>query len=397
MLLSPTEPVCSCSGAGDNPAPAGQERSFLSVLPARVEQASEPPPPPKHAARLTVEDYVQGVRRGDRGILARAITLIESSSGEHQARAQKVLQKLLPYSGGARRIGITGVPGVGKSTLIEAFGCHLCDQGLKVAVLTVDPSSTRSGGSILGDKTRMEQLCRRSNAFIRPSPSGRTLGGVARKTRETILLCEAAGFNVIIVETVGVGQSEVTVRSMVDFFLLLILPGAGDELQGIKKGIVEQADAILVTKADGENRFRAEQAKQEYGTALHYLTPPTPGWPTTVALSSALTGEGIAEFWQTVLRYYAELEPRGVIQGRRREQSLHWLHDLIRETIESRFYHHERVRQARTEIESALLRGDMTAPQAARALLSLADLPGPATPTPPLGGEGAHSNPPPHV
>jgi len=371
MSSSDPDPACGSAG-GDDPAEANPERSYLSVLPAELPASPTPAPPAKRAARLTVEDYVHGVRRGDRGILARAITLIESSSSDHQARAQKVIQALLPHTGRAYRVGITGVPGVGKSTFIEAFGCHLCELGHKVAVLAVDPSSTKSGGSILGDKTRMEHLCRRPEAFIRPSPSGKTLGGVARKTRETMLLCEAAGFDVILIETVGVGQSEVTVRSMVDFFLLLILPGAGDELQGIKKGIVEQADAILVTKADGQNRFRAEQARQEYGTALHYLAPSTPGWTTPVALSSAVTGEGIPEFWQSVLKYYRELEPQGVIAARRQEQSLQWFHDLIRESLESRFYHQEPVRRARGEIETALIRGEMTAPQAALTLLGLA-------------------------
>jgi LAO/AO transport system kinase len=320
---------------------------------------------------LAIEDYVQGVREGNRTVLARAITLIESSSAEHQNRAQKVLQKLLPRTAKARRIGITGAPGVGKSTFIEAFGLHLCGLGLKVAVLAVDPSSNRSGGSILGDKTRMEQLCRHPGAFIRPSPAGKTLGGVARKTRETMLLCEAAGFDVIIVETVGVGQSEVAVRSMVDFFLLLILPGAGDELQGIKKGIVENADAVLVTKADGVNQLKAEQARQEYATALHYLMPATPQWQPPVAVCSALNGTGISEFWQLAGRFFAELEPAGIVAARRREQSAQWLHDLIREELEARFYHHGPVRQARAEVEAAVLRGELTAPQAAQMLLNL--------------------------
>jgi LAO/AO transport system kinase len=371
MHLSAPENVGSCSGGGDFPPPPGQDRSFLSVLPAEAAQTSGPTEPPKRIRHLTVEDYVSGVRAGDRGVLARAITLIESSSAEHQQRAQKMLQKILPHTGCARRIGITGVPGVGKSTFIETFGTHLCKLGLKVAVLAVDPSSTRSGGSILGDKTRMENLCRHPNAFIRPSPSGRTLGGVARKTRETMLLCEAAGFDVLLIETVGVGQSEVAVRSMVDFFLLLILPGAGDELQGIKKGIVEQVDAVLVTKADGD-RMRAEHARMEYTTALHYMAPVTPHWTPSVQLSSALTGEGIPECWQLVQRFYNELEPLKVIQQRRQEQAQSWMLDLIREDLESRFYHYSPVKKARPQIEAALLRGEITAPQAAQALLALA-------------------------
>jgi LAO/AO transport system kinase len=364
---------------GVEPLP-GQGRSFLSVLPAQA-PAPAAVTVPRRATRLGTDDYVRGVLAGDRSILARAITLIESSSAEHQTRAQKVLQRLLPHSGKARRIGITGVPGVGKSTFIETFGGQLCRQGLKVAVLAVDPSSTRSGGSILGDKTRMEQLCREPNSFIRPSPSGKTLGGVARKTRESMLLCEAAGFDVIIIETVGVGQSEVAVRSMVDFFLLLILPGAGDELQGIKKGIVEQADAILVTKADGANTLKANQAKQEYATALHYLSPATPQWHPPVELCSALTGEGIDAVWKLALRFYQELEPAGIIAGRRHQQALHWLHDLIRDDLESRFYSHPAVRQARADLEAALLRGELTAPQAAHTLLGLAsESHGPGTP-----------------
>lgn len=369
---SPEPEVPGRAPEGFEPPP-GQARSFLSVLPAVLPEPPAAAPATRRAPRLTVEDYVRGVREGNRTVLARAITLIESSSTEHQARAQKVLQKLLPCTGKARRIGITGVPGVGKSTFIESFGLRLCELGLKVAVLAVDPSSNRSGGSILGDKTRMEQLCRHPNAFIRPSPAGKTLGGVARKTRETMLLCEAAGFDVIIVETVGVGQSEVAVRSMVDFFLLLILPGAGDELQGIKKGIVENADAVLVTKADGVNQLKAEQARQEYATALHYLAPATPRWQPPVAVCSALTGQGIGEFWQLVGRFYAELEPAGIITARRREQATQWLHDLIREELEARFYHCGPVRQARAEVEAALLRGELTAPQAAQILLGLAE------------------------
>ncbi len=222
----------------------------------------------------------------------------------HEAKAQEVLQRLLPHTGKARRIGITGVPGVGKSTFIEAFGCYLVEQADKLAVLTIDPTSTRSGGSILGDKTRMERLSRDPNAFIRPSPSGDSLGGVARRTRETMLLCEAAGFDTILVESVGVGQTEIALRSMVDFFLLLLLPGAGDELQGIKKGIVEMADVILINKADGENRLRAEQARAEQDAALHYLQSATPGMENGGAALLGLTGEGMPQIWE---RYRAFL------------------------------------------------------------------------------------------
>lgn len=346
-------------------------RVLPPVLPATPPTAQAAARP--KVRRLSVEDYVEGVRRGDRTLLARAITLIESSAAAHQATAQAVLRLLLPHTGRARRIGITGSPGVGKSTFIEAFGCHLCQQGLKVAVLAVDPSSNRVGGSILGDKTRMEQLCRHPNAFIRPSPSGKTLGGVARKTRETMLLCEAAGFDVVLVETVGVGQSEVAVRSMVDFFLLLLLPGAGDELQGIKKGIVENADAVLVTKADGPLRQRAEQTRQEYATALHYLAPATPPWKTPVAACSALTGAGIPEVWDMIQNFYALLEPPGMLRQLRQEQNRQWLEDLIREELEARFYRLPGISAARAQLEAALRRGEITPPQAAQELLARAE------------------------
>jgi len=223
--------------------------------------SDSPPSSHRRPRPMSVDDYVSGVRGGDRTVLARAITLIESDSPRHAAMAQDMVQQLLPFTGRAKRIGITGVPGVGKSTFIESLGCQLVDKGQKLAVLTIDPTSSRTGGSILGDKTRMERLCQLSNAFIRPSPSGLSLGGVARRTRETMLLCEAAGFDTILVETMGVGQGEIALRSMVDFFLLLLLPGAGDELQGIKKGIVEMADLVAINKSDGDNRLRAELAR----------------------------------------------------------------------------------------------------------------------------------------
>lgn len=342
-------------------------------------------------ARPTVGEYVDGVRRGDRAMLARTITLIESTSRAHEARAQEVLQQLLPATGTARRIGITGVPGVGKSTFIEALGCRLCARGHRVAVLAVDPSSTLSRGSILGDKTRMERLSREPNAFIRPSPSGGTLGGVARRTRETLLVCEAAGFDVVLVETVGVGQSEVTLRSMVDFFLLLLLPGAGDELQGIKRGIMEMADAVLIHKADGENRVRAEAARAEQAMALHAVSPPTPGWTPVVGLASALTGDGIDDCWAIVDRFYAAVTASGALAERRRGQLLAWFEDLVREEVLARFHRHPAVQMMRPEIERDLLRGELTAVRAARALLEahdqrpvLADGRTPAMPPPAL-------------
>lgn len=325
--------------------------------------------PARRPAQLSPEDYVRGVLGGDRGLLARAITLVESRSPLHEAQAQEVLQRLLPHTGKARRVGITGVPGVGKSTFIETFGCFLVDRGLKVAVLTVDPTSSRTGGSILGDKTRMEKLSRHPRAYIRPSPAGENLGGVARRTRESMLVCEAAGFDVLVLETVGVGQSEIAVRSMVDFFLLLMLPGAGDELQGIKKGIVEIADAVYVNKADGENRLRAQHAKAEQEAALHYQQSATPGWKTAVGLCSGLTGDGLPELWALIERFYAELEPKGVLARRRQQQALDWLSDLLRDELQRHFCQDSRVKQRLAELQPAILRGETTVVQAARDLL----------------------------
>ena len=324
---------------------------------------------PRRRRLLSPDEYVSGVLAGDRGVLARAITLVESTSPMHEAQAQEVLQRLLPHTGRAQRIGITGVPGVGKSTFIERFGCYLIEQGRKLAVLAIDPTSKRSGGSILGDKTRMEKLSQKPQAFIRPSPAGDNLGGVARRTRETLLLCEAAGFDTILVETVGVGQSETALRSMVDFFLLLLLPGAGEELQGIKKGIVEMADAVLINKADGDNRLRAEQAKAEQQNALHYLTGPTTDWTTEVALCSGLTGEGIPEAWQLIQRFFHQFEPNGVIVKRRQQQSLDWLFTLVQDELLRRFYHDPKIKGRLAELKQQLLRGDITAVRAAEDLL----------------------------
>lgn len=324
---------------------------------------------PRHPRRLTVDDYVAGVLAGDRAVLARAITLVESSARRHEAQAQEVLHRLLPHTGKAKRIGITGVPGVGKSTFIETFGCLLTDKGHKLAVLTIDPTSARSGGSILGDKTRMEKLSLAPNAFIRPSPAGDHLGGVARRTRETMLLCEAAGFDPILVESVGVGQTEIALRSMVDFFLLLLLPGAGDELQGIKKGIVEMADLVLINKADGDNRARAANAKADQDAALHYLQPATPGWKTEVALVSGLTGDGLPQTWERIKTFYAELEPKGVIAKRRQQQTLEWLQALIQDELRRRFERNPRVIAKLPELRAALLRGETTVVRAANALL----------------------------
>jgi len=325
---------------------------------------------PRTRAGLSVDDYVEGVLAGNRATLARAITLIESNSPLHEHQAQEVLRLLLPHTGKAKRVGITGVPGVGKSTFIESFGTMLVRARHKLAVLAIDPTSTRSGGSILGDKTRMERLSREPNAFIRPSPAGANLGGVARRTREAMLFCEAAGFDIILIETVGVGQSETALRSMVDFFLLLQLPGAGDELQAMKKGIVEMADLVLINKADGDNRPRAELARAEQDATLHYLQPVTPEWKTAVRLSSGLTGEGVTEAWEIIERFYRQLEPKGILARRRQQQALDWLGDLIQDELRRSFYHDPRVTEQLPATQAALLRGELTAVQAARKLLA---------------------------
>jgi len=274
-----------------------------------------------------------GIRSGDAVVLARAITLVESTAPRHAATAAHLMRLLLPHRNHSVRIGITGVPGVGKSTFIEAFGLYLCEQGHRVAVLAVDPTSVVSGGSILGDKTRMEKLSRHPSAYIRPSPSGGALGGVTRKTRETITLCEAAGYDVILIETVGVGQSEIAVRSVTDFFLLLALTGAGDELQGIKKGIVEMADAIAVTKADGDNTVAAEKLKIELSQVLQVLTPVTAGWKPEVLICSAIKGSGIAEIWSLVERFRSEMKSSGEWEARRLRQIEEGLMEFAREQV----------------------------------------------------------------
>lgn len=278
---------------------------------------------------MNTDSIVEGIGKGQLRALAKAITLIESRNPEHSKDAAVLLDKLLPNTGRSFRVGITGVPGVGKSTFIEALGMHLISLGHKVAVLAVDPSSQITGGSILGDKTRMEELCKEQNCFIRPSPSGDSLGGVARKTRETMLACEAAGYDVIIIETVGVGQSETTVASMVDFFLLLQLANAGDELQGIKKGVMEIADAIVVNKAEGENRPKAELAKQQYVNALHILRPKSMNWIVPVHLTSALHNEGIAEVWEMLLSFKQKMLETGEFDDKRKKQAVDWMWSML--------------------------------------------------------------------
>ncbi|MFH2052803.1 MAG: methylmalonyl Co-A mutase-associated GTPase MeaB [bacterium] len=318
---------------------------------------------------LGAGEYVDGVLAGDRMVLARAITLVESNAQAHQELAQEVLTALLPHRVEAVRLGITGVPGAGKSTLIETLGTSLTAAGHKVAVTAVDPSSSLSGGSILGDKTRMEKLAADPGAFIRPSPSGGTLGGVARKTRETVILFEAAGYDVILVETVGVGQSEIMVRSMVDFFLLVLISGAGDELQGIKKGVVEIADAILINKADGPGLLAARAAQAEFERILNYLRPATEGWRTRSLLSSARTGAGIAELWQVVGEFMTATRRSGVHAERRAQQERQWVRDLVREGLQTMFRDRPGLAETMVELEEEVAMGRLPATVAARRLL----------------------------
>jgi len=321
-------------------------------------------------AEKGIDYYVQGVIGGNRLVMAKTITLIESILPEHQETAQAVMDALLPHTGKAVRLGITGVPGAGKSTFIESFGTMLTEKGHRVAVLAVDPSSPRTGGSILADKTRMEKLSTNERAFIRPSPSGGTLGGVARKTRETMMICEAAGYDVILVETVGVGQSEVAVASMVDFFLVLMIAGAGDEIQGIKKGVLELADAIAVNKADGDNVERAKLARAQYETAMHLLSPPSPDWSTPVLLCSSLTGAGLEEIWETVLKHRKIMHDKGELERKRSEQSRLWMWALVKEGLEAWFAKNAQVVNLLPLIEKEVVNGKITATSGAARILS---------------------------
>jgi LAO/AO transport system kinase len=317
------------------------------------------------------ERLVRELRAGDRRALAKAITLVESTRPDHQAEAQRLLDQLLPDTGRAARIGITGVPGAGKSTFIEAFGLYLIGQGKRVAVLAVDPSSARSGGSILGDKTRMPRLSVAGEAFIRPSPSGGSLGGVARRTREAMLVCEAAGYDVVVVETVGVGQSETTVASMVDFFLVLMLPGAGDELQGIKKGIVEIADGLAINKSDGDNVGRAKHAAAEYRAALRLFRHTSPNWDPPVLTVSALEARGMNEVWDVVEEYRRKLGETGELAQKRREQQRAWFWSMLRDGLERHFLARPDVRQLVPELEAAVGEGRLTPTAASGRLLGL--------------------------
>lgn len=319
----------------------------------------------------SLDDLTAGVLAGNRAMVGRAITLVESRAPARQELAQELLHRLLPHAGEAHRVGITGVPGVGKSTFIESLGTRLTAAGNKVAVLAVDPTSSRTGGSILGDKTRMAALANDPNAFIRPSPSAGTLGGVARATRETIIVLEAAGYGVVLVETVGVGQSETTVADMVDFFLVLMLPGAGDELQGIKKGILELADMVAVNKADGDNRQRAVTAQREYRTALHILTPASPNWSPPVLTCAGLTGEGLDELWAEVEEHRRIFTETGERAAKRRDQQVRWMWAMLEDRMMSRLRAHPAVREALPGVEAAVAAGTLTPTGAVERLLRL--------------------------
>jgi LAO/AO transport system kinase len=345
-----------------------------------VNQGIEPPPVVnedsvkrflKHKKKrsISVQQYVDGILNGDITILSQAVTLVESSKPEHQEIAQEIIVKCLPFAGNSVRIGITGVPGVGKSTFIEAMGKHITAKGQKLAVLAIDPSSERTKGSILGDKTRMEDLSTDPLAYIRPSPSAGSLGGVARKTRETIVLCEAAGFSHIFIETVGVGQSETAVHSMVDFFLLLMLAGAGDELQGIKRGIMEMADAITINKADGNNIEKAGLARVQYMNALHLFPAPDSGWKPKVLTCSAYMKTGISEIWDTINEYLAHTKNNGYFQHKRNEQSKFWMYETINEQLRNDFYQNEQIIDLLKESEQKVLREEISSFVAARKLL----------------------------
>jgi LAO/AO transport system kinase len=324
---------------------------------------------PKRKPLPSASELVEGILKGDITMLSRAVTLVESLSPAHQTIAQEVIEKCLPYSGNSRRIGITGVPGAGKSTSIDVFGLHVLRDGGKLAVLAIDPSSERTKGSILGDKTRMEKLSQHPGAFIRPSPSAGSLGGVARKTRETIVLCEAAGYNNIFVETVGVGQSETAVHSMVDFFLLIQLAGTGDELQGIKRGIMEMADGIVINKADGDNVGPAQLAQAQFRSALHLFPPTTSGWMPEVLTYSGYYELGIAEVWQMIDRYFDFVKGNGYFEQKRREQARYWMYESINEHLRSNFYNNPAIEEMLQANEADVLANRRSSFIAARDVL----------------------------
>jgi len=320
----------------------------------------------KHSA----DDYVKEIVQGNRTMLSQAITLVESTLPEHQRLSRSIVEQCLPYSGNSIRIGITGVPGVGKSTFIEIFGTLAISKGNKLAVLAIDPSSERSKGSILGDKTRMETLSTLPDAFIRPSPTGCNLGGVARSTRESIILCEAAGFNVILVETVGVGQSETVVNSMVDAFLLLMLAGAGDELQGIKRGIMEMADIIAITKADGINQRKCEMAAQELRNALQYMPPSESQWKPRVLLCSAISGLGMNDIWDTVQHYFSFIKQNNYFLQQRHYQAKYWMYETITEMLKENFYSRQDIKKKLTQLEKQVIEHKISSIAAAEQIIN---------------------------
>lgn len=348
------------------------DKKALSVSKGSGTQASVNPNfVHKRGSLKAKEDYVEGIRAGNTTLLSQAITLIESSKKINRELGQEILEECMPWTGNSVRIGITGVPGVGKSTFIEAMGQRILKEEKKLAVLTIDPSSSRSGGSILGDKTRMQHLSNHKNAFIRPSPTSGTLGGVARKSRETMLLCEAAGYDTIFIETVGVGQSETAVHSMVDFFLLLMLAGAGDELQGIKRGIMEMADLIAINKAEGENRQTAKNAAREYKNALTLFPDPPSGWKPPVVTCSALLGVGIEEIWQHVEQYLRLTRENGYFRQKRKEQAAYWMYESIHEQLKDQFYKHPGVQTRLQKTESRVQKGEISSFKAAEELLKV--------------------------
>ncbi|MBN2175327.1 MAG: methylmalonyl Co-A mutase-associated GTPase MeaB [Bacteroidales bacterium] len=358
---------------------SGKEKNNKSALKVNkgIEQPSAFHPEAKSRFKKTLvsdvdpETYFNGIRAGNRALLSKAITLVESSLALHQKTAQEIIERCLPHAGNSIRIGITGVPGVGKSTFIESLGTFLTGQGHRLAVLAIDPSSEKTKGSILGDKTRMEQLANDKNAFIRPSPSAGSLGGVTRKTKEIIILCEAAGFDTIFVETVGVGQSETAVHSMVDFFLLLMLAGAGDELQGIKRGIMEMADAIVINKADGDNIQKAKMAVREYSNALHLFPPSASGWTPVVKMCSSRINSGIEEIWQSIEKFRTFTLSNGYFQKHRQEQELRLMLEAIHNLLKDHFYSHAMVSEQLKIYQGKVLHGKLSAYQAASELLKI--------------------------
>ncbi len=333
------------------------------------------PPGPGRTDAIAPADLLDGIRRGDRRSLARAITMVESTRADHRMTAVALLDDLLPRTGRAVRIGISGPPGVGKSTFIETFGLHVVAQGLRLAVLAVDPSSSRSGGSILGDKTRMAELAQHPDAFIRPTPGGEQLGGVARRTREAMLLCEAFGFDVVIVETIGVGQSEIAVADMVDLFLLLVNPGGGDELQGIKRGIMELADIVVVNKADGDLEAAAGRTSADYTNALHLIRPKWRGWYARSMLCSALEHRGIAEIWDTVVEFQSALSADGELDEQRARQALAWMWSEVKDELVGDFRRHDQVRSHLGAVEAEVAAGTLSPAAAARRLLDAFERP----------------------